>query len=61
MTDLPHPHPHPPSPAAVTLAVVRQDQMGAFAVVTGTGQALACCRGRNWRANPGWRTANWWR
>jgi hypothetical protein len=35
----------PPSPGAVTLAVVRQDQSGAFAVVTGSGQELSVLPG----------------
>lgn len=41
-----NPQPSTPNPAPpITLAVVRQDQMGAFAVVTGTGAEMSLLPG----------------
>jgi hypothetical protein len=50
MTDPPSALGPPPSP--VTLAVVRQDQMGAFAVVTGSGQEMSLLPGPQLAGQP---------
>ncbi len=51
MTDSYQPPTKDPQPP-VTLAVVRQDQMGAFAVVTGTGQEMSLLPGPTLAGQP---------